>query len=129
MDMKMSTGSLTLLMMGLASVSIGSMAVADLEDCKIRFDFQHEGHLESSEDFVWPTIFIFEAFYESGTFQLPGGRGPIGVSVGDYSGTDLFNFDHITLTESEPFAADVVVFGASYDRGAVRIELLTGIDW
>ena len=25
--------------------------------------------------------------------------------------------------------ADFVVFGASYDRGDVRIELLTGIDW
>jgi hypothetical protein len=129
MQKKMSTGGLMLLLAGLASTSFGSIAVADLEGGEIQFEFQHEDYLENSFEFVWGMDSIVEAFYDARTLQIRSGSGPIDAGVGDYSGTDLFEFDRIILTGSERSPTEYLVFDVLQGHGDVRIESLTGIDW
>ena len=129
MQKKMSTGGLMLLLAGLASTSFGSIAVADLEGGEIQFEFQHEDYLENSFEFVWGTNSIVEAFYDARTLQIRSGSGPIDAGVGDYSGTDLFEFDRIILTGSERSPTEYLVFDVLQGHGDVRIESLIGIDW
>ncbi|MDC0991963.1 hypothetical protein OAR33_00145 [bacterium] len=128
-NMMMSTGGRSLLVVGLASVSFGSTAIADLEACATCFGFPYDGQPDDCLDFVRVTNLVVEGFHEDDTLLLPDAIRFADVSVRDDSWADLLEFNSIMPTESERFAADFVVFGASYDRGDVRIEPLTGIDW
>jgi hypothetical protein len=129
MHKTMSMGGRMLLLAGLALISFGSTAVADLEDGTIQFEFQHGAYLGNSSDFVWVTNLTVEAFYDTDAFDTPSGTGPIDTGVDDYFGTDLFEFEHITLTESEQSAAEYVIFDVQQGHAEVRIKLLASIGW
>ena len=122
-------GGRVLLLAGLASTSFGSTAVADLEDGKMQFEFQHGVYLGNSSDFGWVTNLAVEVFSDPGALEISNGSGPIDAGVGDYFGTDLFEFEHITLTESEHSAAEYVILGVPQGHADVRIELLASIGW
>ena len=129
MHNKMSTGGRMLLLAGLASTSFGSTVVADLEDGKIQFEFQHEVYVGNSSDFVWVTNLAVEVFSDPGALEISNGSGPIDAGVGDYFGTDLFEFDRIVLTDSERSPTEYLVFDLLQGHGDVRIELLASIGW
>jgi hypothetical protein len=122
-------GGRVLLLAGLASTSFGSTAVADLEDGKMQFEFQHGVYLGNSSDFGWVTNLAVEVFSDPGALEISNGSGPIDAGVGDYFGTDLFEFDRIILTDSERSPTEYLVFDVLQGHGDVRIESLTGIDW
>ena len=131
MHKMMSTGGRSLLVVGIASASasLGSTAIADLEVCAIHFGFPYDSQSDDRLDFVRVTNLMVERLHEDDTLLPPDASRFIDASVRDDSWADFLDFNSIMLTESKWIEADFVVFGASYDRGDVRIELLTGIDW
>ena len=131
MHKMMSTGGRSLLVVGIASASasLGSTAIADLEVCAIHFGFPYDSQSDDRLDFVRVTNLMVEGLHEDDTLLPPDASRFIDASVRDDSWADFLDFNSIMLTESKWIEADFVVFGASYHRGDVRIELLTGIDW
>lgn len=129
MHKMMPTGGRSLLVVAIASASLGSTAIADLEACAIHFGFPYDSQSDDRLDFVRVTNLMVEGFDEDDTLLPPDTSRFIDASVRDDSWADSLDFNSNLLTESNWFEADFVVFGASYDRGDVRIELLTGIDW